>query len=873
MTVTVDDVEFAPAELQNQTLRFSYYAGDGSSSSSSATSSNNNSSRSSTSNNNGGVCCVANAWWQPQNQPKQQHPLTAGQKPSVDDDDNDAECSISSVVTLDVGNGLSNVPPDDLTQLEQLHEPAVVYCLMRRYERDEIYTYTGKILLALNPFRPLPDLYSPRVMERYSSVGSIIAGGEEEEGGEGARNVNAGGKKSIRRKRHRSSRPHIFAIARDAWTSMQISKRNQSILVSGESGSGKTVTTKICLRYLAERSTQQKQAEDKTTPATKKLTAAVMVVPAGVEQQVLQSNPILESFGNARTVRNDNSSRFGKLILLQFTSHGCLASANIETYLLEKVRLISQAGGERNFHVFYEILAGLPQAQRRDLQIGNRTAKDFKMTAQSGTYSRRDGVDDRDTFRELLQAFETVGFSRPEQDSLFQIACGLLHASNLTFVADSGGDNGGANTGGTRHQHHADEQSVLDRSNPSLRHVTQLLGFDVETLNEALTKCRIEARGEVLYKNLTSSQATKATEALIKVTYGAVFHYIVRRINESMVRDEPQERAGTTQIGILDIFGFESLETNSFEQLCINYCNEALQQQFNRFVFKLEQQEYQNEGIEWSFIEFPDNQDVLDLIEKKHDGLLSILDEQCRLARCTDATFARAVYEKCTEHPRLEASAQQKGSLCFAIFHYAGWVEYDTANFVEKNKDELPKEAVMLLESSSHPILTRIGRDLAESVEASRSGNVTQDSAKKRQLHRANSSLLRDTVGIQFNSQLRALRVRIESTEPHYVRCLKPNDELVPRSFQPSVIADQLTCAGVLEAIRVSRVGFPHRYYHEHFVERYSILASSEFRRFHLRGSDACRELVELLTPQLVRLLETESSVVSSPVKCYRGNE
>ena len=745
VTLSIEDDELAPLSLQHQTVTFSYHTLDG-------------------------TVCIANAWW---------HSGCADR----DDDDDEADAN--------------HQPPDDLTQLEQLHEPAVVYCLQRRYEADDIYTYTGKILLALNPFRSLP-LYTTEIMRRYAE-----------------------------RTTSSQLKPHIYAIAQDAWTSLQEWGRNQSILVSGESGSGKTVTTKICLRYLADLSQQR--------------------ATGGVEQQVLQSNPILESFGNARTVRNDNSSRFGKFIILQL-QEGCLVSASIETYLLEKVRLISQAPGERNFHVFYEILAGLPQAQRRDLHIANRTAKDFHMTAQSGTFNRRDGVDDRETWKELLQALETVGFSPEEQGDLFHVTCGLLHASNLTFTGD--------------------DAIALDRTNPSLKHTTELFGVDPEALNESLTKCRIEARGEVLYKNLTLLQALKATEALIKVTYGALFEYIVRRINESI-----RGQDGGSQIGILDIFGFESLETNSLEQLCINYCNEALQQQFNRFVFKLEQQEYQREGIEWSFISFPDNQDVLDLIEKKHEGILSILDEQCRLARCTDATFARTVYDKFQNHVRFEASASQQGALCFAIHHYAGLVEYDTANFVEKSKDELPKEAVALLEASSYPFLAKLGESLSDSTGQLAPSTRPGGANGKRQLQRANSSILRDSVGVQFSSQLKVLRVRIESTEPHYVRCLKPNDGLVPRSFQPSVIADQLTCAGVLEAIRVSRVGFPNRYYHEHFVERYSLLSRSRKKRNRTNMLEACREVVEAISTQLIQLLESEASDPSSPVKINRGRE
>ena len=306
----------------------------------------------------------------------------------------------------------------------------------------------------------------------------------------------------------------------------------------------------------------------------------------------MQSNPILESFGNARTVRNDNSSRFGKFIEIEFNASGSLTSASITTYLLEKVRLITQTPGERNYHIFYEILAGVSQRERQQLRIGNLTARDFNMTAASGTFDRRDGVGDRETYKDLRDALDTVGFTREEQFDLLTVACALLHASNLTF------------------QENTPDASELDLSNLSLRCAVDLLGVSVIALNEACCRSAIEARGETLYKNLSIPQAKKAVEALIKATYQALFTYIARRINSFITVQENETalagssrrgggkdgRQPTASIGVLDIFGFESFEENSFEQLCINFCNEALQQQFNKFVFKQEQDDYKREG-------------------------------------------------------------------------------------------------------------------------------------------------------------------------------------------------------------------------------------------------------------------------------------
>ncbi|CAB9516200.1 Unconventional myosin [Seminavis robusta] len=701
-------------------------------------------------------------------------------------------------------------PPEDLTNLSHLHEPAVVFCLQRRYEQDAIYTYTGKVLLALNPFRPVNNVYGEHVMHQYWNM---VLG-------------------------HRPP-PHVYAIAEDAYRSLVRSLldhyaephifrsgQDQSILVSGESGAGKTVTTKIVMQYLATLSQNSDRDRDNS-----------------IEAQVLQSNPILESFGNARTVRNDNSSRFGKFIEIEFNSAGSLVSASITTYLLEKVRLITQTPGERNYHIFYEILSGVTQRERQQLRMGNLSAYDFNMTAASGTFDRRDGVADRDTFRALREALDTVGFTQEEQFEMFRVCAALLHASNLGF------------------QEHNDA-SELDLINPSLRHAVDLFGVSAIGLNEACCRFAIEARGETLYKNLSILQAQKAMEALIKATYEALFTHIARRINSFItVRDESSVSSGrnrgndaaTASIGVLDIFGFESFEENSFEQLCINFCNEALQQQFNKFVFKQEQDEYKREGIEWSFIAFPDNQDVLDLIEKKRDGIISILDEQCRLQRCTDSSFARALYDKCSDHARFSASKSQQVNLTFCIRHYAGEVEYSAVNFLEKNKDELPKETTELLLYSSNKFVTKLAQILAESTGTkSDKTNVQQKRSIPRSASKRDnsSSLLRESVGSQFSTQLRDLRSRVADTEPHYVRCLKPNDDLIPYNFQPLVIADQLRCAGVLEAIRVSRVGFPHRYSHQDFVTLYSVLCRTELEKYQ-HQCDA-RQLCEILCTALI---------------------
>ena len=699
--------------------------------------------------------------------------------------------------------GAVNAPPDDLIQLTHLHEPAVVHCLRERYADGLVYTHTGPILLACNPFRRYEGLYSEATMRKYWEGG--MAGGRLP--------------------------PHVFGVADGAFRAMMRAfddgetASDQSILVSGESGAGKTVTTKFVMSYLAALSQRYAGAAGGSGGGS-----GGAAPEGGVEQQVLQSNPILESFGNARTVRNDNSSRFGKFIEIQFQRSGVLVGARIKTYLLETVRMLAQGEGERNFHVFYEILSG-QGPDRTALGLDGKSLDEFKIISSS-TYDRRDGVQDSETYQDLREAMSTVGFTQDQQLEVLSVPSGLMFCSNMTFV-DEGRTDGGCE---------------IDASNTDFEVAQSLLGVTADALNNCLCFASIEARGETLKKTLNPENAAKALEAFMKATYGVLFAYIVERVNDSITLGGSNGGSGagasqTAFVSVLDIFGFESFESNSFEQLCINYCNEALQQQFNRFVFKLEQEEYEREGIEWSFIEFPDNQEVLDLIEKKRTGILSILDEHCRLARSTDQAFVNQTHEVCADHPRFvkDDFARVRGD--FSVHHYAGPVEYSSANFRAKNKDSLPKETTELLLSSSKELLRGLGKLLGSQASASASASDG---------NRRSSSLKSASVGSKFTTQLKQLRERIDQTAPHYVRCMKPNDALVPDNFVPAIIADQLRCAGVLEAVRVSRVGFPQRYAHQLFVQRYGVLGGRTFNTARRKQSgDLCQILVNAVVPQI----------------------
>jgi myosin V len=758
---------------------------------------------------------------------------------------NDGEIVLANEYPL--GTDGAAMCPNDLISLTHLHEPAVVECLQQRYREDLIYTSTGPVLLALNPFQTLSGLYGDAVMKKYWDKAE--------------RNLTG------------DLPPHVYAIADDSFRDMMRKLEeslgqtvgqgcDQSILISGESGSGKTVTTKIVMKYLAalsqragrmqtkkEESSKKHQPQqhqhnqqqhhnktstsktsgwgewgNKSNPEPTHDTTSFLGTTGGkssIESQVLQSNPILESFGNARTIRNDNSSRFGKFIELQFSQTGRLVGAQIDVYLLEKVRLVTQGPGERNYHVFFEMLSGGMGADelRQYFIAGTAEPCDFKMTS-SGTSNRRDGVDDKETYRALRTAMNTMNFTRSEQCEIFATAAGLLHASNLNFLDLD------------------QEECALDGQNIHLLPVCHLFGVTPEDLEQALCYFYITAGKDThVRRALTVDQAAKGLEALLKATYGALFSYLVMRINDSIAfrpettpedGSEPQavqaHMSPAACIGVLDIFGFESFAVNSFEQLCINYCNEALQQQFNAFVLRNEQKEYEAEGIDWSFIEFPDNQNVLDLIEKRGSGILSILDDQCRAPGTSDKNFTLAIYKQCQGVSRFSASPHQIGLGQFAVHHYAGPVTYTADGFVEKNRDELPKEAYDLLRTSNSEFL----RVLADILELSKNQPAERGDENPRLMRRQDSSLTRSTVGGQFRKQLQNLRDRIDRMSPHYIRCLKPNDHLIPDHFDDAAVAEQLRCGGILEAVRVARAGFSNHYSHAEFLRRYRCLGRTD---------------------------------------------
>lgn len=721
---------------------------------------------------------------------------------------------------------------ESLLSLPFLNEPSVLFCLECRFRKDAIYTLTGPILIAVNPFKPL-DLYGPAVLEAY--------------------------------RERKASAPHPFQTAEVAYSRMLEAVTNNSppdqcILISGESGAGKTESTKILLRYL---------------------TAVSSGADVGVMDKVMESNPILEAFGNARTIRNDNSSRFGKFVDLSFGKGGQLLGGVVATYLLEKVRICVHAKGERNYHVFYQLVAGGSDAERAHWALP--AASELHYLGQGGEAGPTD--DDVVSFDRLKDAMTILRFDNKSKAAVFDVVAGLLHLGQVEFVDNH---NDGA------------EAKQTKAVTTSLGLAAKLLGLKVDALVKTMTAKA--STGRVAFeKQLSAQQAYHARDALVKSMYSLVFTRIVMWINRELVPVNP--RAVKCSIGLLDIFGFESLQQNTFEQLCINYTNETLQQHFNQYIFVFEQREYESEGIKWSFIEFPNNQESLDLIEMKGVGIFAILDDESRFPRGNDANFAQKLYKSFEKHPKFFASHSNRAANEFCIFHYAGKVKYSTQGIVEKNKDGMTEEYADLFSKSSIPLVAELYKearlakelrekpksaaglldDLGDLLSDDKSKPNTQAPPKKPMLDGAatNKGAVK-TLCAQFKFQLESLMKKINAATPLYVRCLKPNDQNVPNDFNRKRIAEQLRYNGVLEALRVSRSGFPFRYPVKDFYSRYLCVvnpfsaAARDLPRSVSNDAQGIRTCRRLMTALL-----DDSSMPSPPekyakqiewVRLWRGN-
>jgi myosin protein heavy chain len=664
-----------------------------------------------------------------------------------------------------------------MAELTHLNEASVVHNLHQRYLADLIYTYSGLFLVTVNPYTPLP-IYGRDYVNMYKG-------------------------------RHREdTKPHIFAMADEAFRNLVDEGENQSILVTGESGAGKTENTKKVIQYLASVATSD-------TPRAKSGGRHL----SNLSEQILRANPILEAFGNAQTLRNHNSSRFGKFIRIEFSRSGQIAGAFIDWYLLEKSRVVRLSSQERNYHIFYQLLAGADKTMRKDYLIENMEVEDFEYTRRGNdTIS---GVSDSDEWNALLEAFAVMSISEKDQHSILSTIAAVLHLGNISVVKES---------------LRADQAALHPDAEDAVKRACHLLGIDAAAFAKALLHPRVKAGNEWVEKVQTPEQARLSIDALSKGLYERGFGDLVTRINRQLDRTSSGSFGeNTTFIGVLDIAGFEIFENNSFEQLCINYTNEKLQQFFNHHMFVLEQEEYAREQIEWKFIDFGrDLQPTIDLIELPNPiGIFSCLDEDSVMPRATDKSFTEKLHSLWDRKtPKYKRSLLSQG---FMLTHYAAEVEYSTEGWLEKNKDPLNDNVTRLLSTSSNKHVAQLFSDCAETDEFAEGGTRSR---VKRGLFR--------TVAQRHKENLSSLMAQLHSTHPHFVRCILPNHKKKPKQFSTPLVLDQLRCNGVLEGIRIARTGFPNRLLFAEFRARYEILCTN-MPRGYIEGQAASKIMLEKL--------------------------
>lgn len=762
---------------------------------------------------------------------------------------------------------------EDMAELTCLNEASVLHNLKERYYSGLIYTYSGLFCVVVNPYRRLP-IYTDKVIELYKG-----------------------------KKRHEVP-PHIFAVTDSAYRSMLQDREDQSILCTGESGAGKTENTKKVIQYLAYVASskprlsnaqaltptssvnsipnlhddgqlastpinghhQQSHLNDNsidvklhaaqqqlnnsvltnnnsislapTTPdttfsnhnnsqSTPQTPTSAYFSSGGLEQQLLQANPILEAFGNAKTVKNDNSSRFGKFIRVNFDASGYIAGANIETYLLEKSRTIRQAQDERSFHIFYQFLNGASPEERQEFLLEDVRNYTFLTHGHVPV----PGVDDTQEFKYTVKAMGIMGLNKEELSAIFRVVSAVMLFGNMKF----------------KQERNSDQATLPD--NTVAQKVSHLLGLNVTEMTKAFLKPRLKVGRDYVTKAQTKEQVESAIEAIAKACYERMFKWLVQRINKSLDRTK---RQGASFIGILDIAGFEIFDLNSFEQLCINYTNEKLQQLFNHTMFVLEQDEYQREGIEWKFIDFGlDLQPTIDLIEKPM-GILALLDEECWFPKATDKTFVEKLVASHLSHPKFIKS-DFKSTADFSITHYAGKVDYSANQWLMKNMDPLNENIVQLLQNSSDPFVLQIWKD-AEIVGMA-IATLNDSTQPPFGGMRTRKGMFR-TVSQLYKDQLAKLMATLRNTNPNFVRCIIPNHEKRAGKICAPLVLDQLRCNGVLEGIRICRQGFPNRVPFQEYRQRYELLTPNAIPKGFMDGKLACERMINALElePNLYRI-------------------
>uniref|UniRef100_A0A146Y4M7 Myosin-14 n=1 Tax=Fundulus heteroclitus TaxID=8078 RepID=A0A146Y4M7_FUNHE len=677
---------------------------------------------------------------------------------------------------------------EDMAELTCLNEASVLHNLKDRYYSGLIYTYSGLFCVVINPYKYLP-IYSEEIVDMYKG-----------------------------KKRHEMP-PHIYSITDTAYRSMMQDREDQSILCTGESGAGKTENTKKVIQYLAHVASSSKSKKDQ---------GSAVLSHGELEKQLLQANPILEAFGNAKTVKNDNSSRFGKFIRINFDVNGYIVGANIETYLLEKSRAIRQAKDERAFHIFYYMLTGAGDKMRSELCLEDYSKYRFLSNGNMTI----PGQTDKEMFLETMEAFKIMSIPEDEITGLLKIISSVLQLGNMVF----------------KKERNSDQASMPD--NTAAQKVSHLLGINVTDFTRAILSPRIKVGRDYVQKAQTQEQAEFAVEALAKASYERMFRWLVMRINKAL---DKTKRQGASFIGILDIAGFEIFELNSFEQLCINYTNEKLQQLFNHTMFILEQEEYQREGIEWSFIDFGlDLQPCIDLIEKHSSppGILALLDEECWFPKATDKTFVEKLAQEQGTHPKFVKPKKLKDDADFCVIHYAGKVDYKANEWLMKNMDPLNECVATLLNQSTDKFTADLWKDVNHIVGLDKVAGMSDSGPFK-----TRKGMFR-TVGQLYKEQLGNLMTTLRNTNPNFVRCIIPNHEKKAGKLDPHLVLEQLRCNGVLEGIRICRQGFPNRIVFQEVRQRYEILTPNAIPKGFMDGKQACERMIQALEldPNLFRI-------------------
>uniref|UniRef100_A0A6J0T705 Unconventional myosin-VIIb isoform X1 n=1 Tax=Pogona vitticeps TaxID=103695 RepID=A0A6J0T705_9SAUR len=674
---------------------------------------------------------------------------------------------------------------EDMICLGDLNEAGMVRNLLIRYKEDKIYTYTGSILVAMNPYQVLP-LYTVEQIRLYCN------------------------------KRIGELPPHVFAIADNCYFNMKRNKRDQCCVISGESGAGKTESTKLILQFLAAISGQH----------------------SWIEQQILEANPILEAFGNAKTIRNDNSSRFGKYIDIHFNQNGVIEGARIEQFLLEKSRVCRQAPEERNYHIFYCMLMGMNMEQKKMLNLG--TASEYTYLTM-GDCTSCEGRNDAKEYAHIRSAMKILMFSDSEHWDISKLLAAILHLGNVEFEA-AVYDN-------------LDCSAVLDSAHFSI--ATKLLEVDSGELHSSLTNRSIIIRGESVSMPLSVAQAADVRDAFVKGIYGLLFLWIVNKINAAIYNPpSPDHKDTRRSIGLLDIFGFENFNTNSFEQFCINFANEHLQQFFVLHIFKLEQKEYLAEHISWSHIDFTDNSTALEVIALRPMNIVSLIDEESRFPKGTDTTMLNKINLHHGQS-KIYIPPRSVHDTVFGINHFAGAVYYQSKGFLEKNRDMLSSDIMQLVHSSKNKFLRQIfqvdtnmnvvsfGRGSIKHLAVdplkslSRCSFVQSRTSPPTSGQGSDTTKRLSTLGGQFKQSLEQLMKILGNCQPYFIRCLKPNDYKKPMHFDRELCIRQLRYSGMMETIRIRKAGYPIRYSFAEFFERYKFLQPVSARE--QLNNDACR--------------------------------